>query len=337
MYRTLAVLLLGCFVCLTWSCRTTIDSEKLAEVDGSSITRAEVDRAGGKSISNAREQLYKLERQKLEEYIGATLIMREAKKQNISVSTLLDREVDSKIAPVTESDIKSFYEKNKERLNVEYDKVHDQMRDYLREQKIENQKVAYVKALRSKAKITTYLKAPPVFRAELALTGAPIRGAENAPVTIVKFEDFQCPFCKTAQPTFKDLLKKYDGKVRVMHKDLPLEAIHPLAREAAEAARCAGEQKKFWEYHDQLYSISPKLSTEDLKSSAKQIGLNSAAFDQCLTSGKYRAAVQKDLNDGAQLGLTGTPAFFINGREITGAQPLEVFAVVIDEELGQTR
>ena len=195
MYRTLAVLLLGFFVYPTWSCRTTTDSEKLAEVDGSSITRAEVDRVGGKSISNAREQLYKLERQKLEEYIGATLITREAKKQNISVSTLLDREVDSKIAPVTESDIKSFYEKNKEQLNVEYDKVHDQIRDYLREQKIENQKVAYVKALRSKAKITTYLKAPPVFRAELALTGAPIRGAENAPVTIVKFEDFQCAQC----------------------------------------------------------------------------------------------------------------------------------------------
>jgi protein-disulfide isomerase len=337
MYRTLAVLLLGFFVYPTWSCRTTTDSEKLAEVDGSSITRAEVDRAGGKSISNAREQLYKLEQQKLEEYIGATLITSEAKKQNISVSTLLDREVDSKIAPVTESDIKSFYETNKERLNVEYDKVHDQIRDYLREQKIENQKVAYVKALRSKAKITTYLKAPPVFRADLALTGAPIRGAENAPVTIVKFEDFQCPFCKTAQPTFKDLLKKYDGKVRVVHKDLPLEAIHPLARQAAEAARCAGEQGKFWEYHDKLYAVSPKLSSDELKSSAREIGLDTAAFDQCFASGKYRGVVQKDLNDGAQLGLTGTPAFFINGREITGAQPLEAFAAVIDEELGQTR
>lgn len=322
---------------LTLACKTPENSEKLADVDGMSITRAEVDRSAGKPLANAREQLYKLERQKLDEYIGAALITREAKSHNISVSTLLEREVDGKSAPVTEDDIKSFYEKNKARLPVDFDKVHDQIRDYLREQKIENQKAAYVKALRSKAKITTYLKAPPIYRAEVPYSGAPIRGAEKAPVTIVKFEDFQCPFCKSAQPTFKDLLKKYNGKVRVMHKDLPLEAIHPLARQAAEAARCAGEQGKFWEYHDQLYSISPKLSIEDLKSSAKQVGLNSAAFDQCLTSGKYRAAVQKDLNDGAQLGLTGTPAFFINGRDMTGAQPLEAFAAVIDEELGQTR
>jgi protein-disulfide isomerase len=337
MWRNPAIFLVGFLVCATWSCRTTTDSEKLAEVDGTSITRAEVDRAAGKPLSNAREQLYKLERQKLDEYIGATLITHEAKSQNVSVSTLLEREVDSKIPAITEDEIKSFYETNKVRLPVDFDKVHDQIRDYLQEQKIGNQKAAYVKALRSKAKITTYLKAPPVYRADVPYSGAPIRGAEKAAVTIVKFEDFQCPFCKTAQPTFKDLLNKYDGKLRVVHKDLPLEAIHPLARQAAEAARCAGEQGKFWEYHDQLYAVAPKLSTEDLKSSAKQIGLNTTAFDQCLASGKYRAGVQKDLNDGAQLGLTGTPAFFINGREITGAQPLEAFAAVIDEELGQTQ
>src|ERR1044071_8039925 len=140
MYRTLAVLLLGFFVGPTWSCRTTTDSEKLAEVDGTSITRAEVDRAAGKPLSNAREQLYKWERQKLDEYIGATLLTREAKRQNISVSTLVEREVDSKVAPVTEDDIKSFYEKNKNRLPFELEKVHDQIRDYLREQKIDNQK-----------------------------------------------------------------------------------------------------------------------------------------------------------------------------------------------------
>jgi protein-disulfide isomerase len=326
---------LFCLVSTVWSCRSVNDSEKLAEIDGTVITRSEVDRAGGKSLSSVREQLYKLERQKLDEYIGATLITHEAKKQNVSVSTLLEREVDGKIGAVTEDEIRSFYEKNKARIPVDFDKVHDQIRDYVREQKIETQKASFVKALRAKAKITNYLKPPPVFRAEVPFAGAPIRGAEKAPVTIVKFEDFQCPFCKTAQPTFKDLLKKYNGKVRLVHKDLPLEAIHPLARQSAEAARCAGEQGKFWEYHDQLYSVSPKLSTEDLKSAAKQVGLNTVAFDQCLGSGKYGGVVQKDLNDGAQLGLNGTPTFFINGRELSGALPVEAFSTVIDEELGQ--
>jgi protein-disulfide isomerase len=187
--------------------------------------------------------------------------------------------------------------------------------------------------LRSKAKVTTYLKPPPIQRADVSINGAPFKGAEKAPVTIVKFEDFECPFCKTVQPTLVALLKKYDGKVRVVHKDLPLEEIHPRAQLAAEAARCAGDQGKFWEYHDTLYGNSPKLGAAELKTYAKNVGLDPAPFEQCLTSGKYKAAVQKDLSEGAKLGLTGTPTFFINGREISGAQPLEAFAAIIDEEL----
>ncbi|HEY7217390.1 MAG TPA: DsbA family protein [Candidatus Binatia bacterium] len=306
-------------------------------MDGIAITQVDLDRLGGKALSNAREQLYKLERVKLDEYIGATLLTREAKNRNISVSTLLEQEVDNKVAPVTEGEIQSFYTSNKARIGVELSKVHDQIRDYLRGQKIAAQKAEYFKTLRSRAKITTYLKPPPVYRAEVPFAGAPIRGAEKAPVTIVKFEDFQCPFCKAAQSTFKDLLKKYDGKVRLVHKDLPLREIHPQAWQAAEAARCAGEQGKFWEYHDKLYVDSPKISADDLKSAAKEVGLNVPSFDQCLSSGKFRAAVQKDLNDGAQLGLTGTPTFFINGREMSGAQPLEAFAAVIDEELNHSK
>ena len=329
--------LLGFVILTALGCRSGNESTKLAEVDGTAITQGDLDRSAGKALSNAREQLYKLERVKLDEYIGATLLTREAKNRNISVSTLLEQEVNNKVAPVTEEEIQSLYTTNKARIGVELDKVHDQIRDYLREQKIAAQKAAYFKTLRSRAKITTYLKPPPVYRVEVPFSGAPIRGAEKAPVTIVKFEDFQCPFCKTAQPTFKELLKKYDGKVRLVHKDLPLEEIHPLARPAAEAARCAGEQGKFWEYHDKLYVDSPKLSADDLKSAAKEVGLNVPSFEQCFASGKYRAAVQKDLNDGAQLGLTGTPAFFINGREISGAQPLEAFAAIINEELGQSK
>jgi len=183
--------------------------------------------------------------------------------------------------------------------------------------------------------VTTYLKPPPIQRADVPITGAPFRGSEKAPVTIVKFEDFECPFCKSVQPTLAAVLKKYDGKVRLVHKDLPLEQIHPQAQLAAEAARCAGEQGKFWDYHDTLYRNSPKLGAADLKGYAKQIGLNASPFDQCLASGKYKASVQNDLSEGAQLGLTGTPSFFINGREISGALPVESFAVIIDEELGQ--
>jgi len=335
MHRLVYLAFSGFVTVAVWACHSGDNTPKLAEVDGISITQSDLDRSAGKSLSNAREQLYKIERQKLEEYIGATLLTREAQTRKISVSTLLDQEVNGKIREITESEIRQFYDNNKSRLPVEYDKVHDQIRNYLRDQKIEKQKIEFIAGLRAKAKVTTYLKRPPVSRVEVPLNGAPVRGAQKAVVTIVKFEDFQCPFCKTAQPTFRELLKKYDGKVRVVHKDLPLEEIHPLARQAAEAGRCAGEQGKFWEYHDKLYVDSPKLSMEDLKSAAKDVGLNPQSFEQCLTSGKYRPAVQKDINDAVQLGLTGTPAFFINGREISGAQPLEAFSAIIDEELAQ--
>ena len=288
-------------------------------------------------MADERQRLYRVEKQKLEEYIGGVLLTREAKAKNVSVSTLLDQEVNGKVAPVEEKEIEDFYNLNKGRLQVGLDKVHDQIRDYLREQKLEARKGEFFKALRAKANISSYLKRPPVFRAEVAVNGAPFKGAERAAVTIVKFEDFQCPYCKTVQPTIAELLKKYDGQLRLVHKDLPLDAIHPQARQGAEAARCAGEQGKFWEYHDKLYATAPKAGVEELKSYAKEVGINSASFEQCFSSGKYKGLVQKDLSEAAQLGLTGTPAFFINGREISGAQPLEAFAAIIDEELAQAK
>ena len=305
----------------------------MAEVDGVVITRADVDRSGGKEIQSLREKLYHLEQQKLDEYIGATLLTREANKRSISVFTLLEQEVKLKVAPVSERDIQIFYEKNKNRIGVDLDKVHDQIRDYLLEQRNAQQKNKYLKTLRANAKVMSYLKPPPVYRADVSVSGAPIRGAEKASVTIVKFEDFQCPYCKTVQPTFLELLTRYDGKVKLVHKDLPLEAIHPQARPAAEAARCAADQGKFWEYHDKLYAQSPKLAVEELKSAAKEIGLNVASFDQCFVGGKFKAAVQRDFSEAAGLALTGTPAFFINGRELSGAQPIEAFTAIIDEEL----
>jgi len=268
--------------------------------------------------------------------IGATLLTREASAKKVSVSTLLEQEVNGKAAVISEAEIEAFYNQNKARLPA-LDKVHDQIREYLQEQKLEALKKDFLKSLRAKAKITSYLKAPPVLRADVSITDAPVRGSEKAKITIVKFEDFQCPYCKTVQPTFKELLKRYDGKIRLVHKDLPLDAIHPQARPAAEAARCAGDQGKFWDYHDKLYADGSKLTADELKNAAKDVGLNVESFDQCFASGKFKAAVQRDLLQGAQLGLTGTPAFFINGRELSGARPVEAFAAIIDEELGQVK
>ena len=333
MHRSTVLFLLALLVWTVTSCQPSKDSQKVAEIAGTVITRVDIDKSGGKQLQVLRQQLYQLERQKLDEYIGAMLVTQEAKKRGVSVATLLEQEVNSLVQPPSEEEMRGLYEKNKERVPVEFEKVRDQIRKYLHEQKITERKIEYFKTLRINGKVTTYLTPPELVRVDLSLNGAPSKGSEKAEVTIVKFEDFQCPYCKAVQPNFEEVLKRYDGKVRLVHKDLPLDEIHPQARQAAEAARCADDEGKFWEYHDKLYASSPNAAPEDLKSYAKDLGLKQDSFDKCLTSGKYKETIQKDVNEGASLGLTGTPTFFINGRELSGAQSVQAISQIIDEEL----
>jgi protein-disulfide isomerase len=332
----LGALVADCLILLATLWRQP-EENKLADIDGAVINERQVEATLRRQLSQLHQQIYNLKWQKLNQLIDAQLVTEEAKRRGVSVATLLEQDVEGKVPLVSEEEIRAFYESNKNRLNVELDKVHDKIRDHLNQNHQETRKKEFFKTLRAKAKVTTYLKPPPPLRVDVPINGAPIRGAGKGRVTIVKFEDYQCPYCKTVQPTFLELLKRYDGKIKLVHKDLPLDEIHPQARPAAEAAGCAGDQGKFWDYHDKLYAQSPKFAVEDLKSAAKEVGLNLASFEQCFTSGKFKGAVQKDLNDGVNLGLTGTPAFFINGREISGAQPIDAFAAIIDEELAQTR
>jgi protein-disulfide isomerase len=152
-------------------------------------------------------------------------------------------------------------------------------------------------------------------------------------VTIVEFSDFQCPFCARVNPTLARLQEAYPGKLRIVFRDLPLLNIHKNAGHAAEAAHCANDQGKFWEMHDRLFANQQKLAPADLKEHAVAIGLDAAAFNQCLDSGKYTADWRRDSEEASRLGLSGTPAFFINGRLLSGAQPYEAFAQIVDEEL----
>src|SRR5262245_32623358 len=250
----------------------------VADVDGQVVYASDLEKSAAKALSEERQRLYQLEKQKLEEYIDAVLLTREAKRSGISIETLLDREVHSKIMPITDDEIEVFYSSNKSRLGMGLKEAREQIREFLRVKKIEIQKTLYLKSLRSNSRIATYLKAPPLFRAEVPITGAPSKGPEYAPVTIVKFEDYQCPFCREVQPIFRELLSRYSGKIRLVHKDNPLDSIHPQARQAAEAARCADEHGKFWSYHDVLYANSFNASQENLKSYAKEVGLDVNAF-----------------------------------------------------------
>jgi protein-disulfide isomerase len=163
----------------------------------------------------------------------------------------------------------------------------------------------------------------------------PAIGPVSAPVTIIEFSDYQCPFCARADDTVKRLLENYKGKVRLVFRDFPSPQIHAYAMKAAEAAACAHEQGKFWEYHDALYADQSKLTMVDLLATAGRLGLNDSTFQSCVESGKFSGEVSKDMEDGIKAGVNGTPSFFINGVLIAGAQRYEKFAEVIDAELAR--
>lgn len=164
-----------------------------------------------------------------------------------------------------------------------------------------------------------------------------VRGDKNTPLTIVEFSDYQCPYCaKFYQQTLPSIEEQYikTGKVKLIYRDFPLD-IHENAQKAAEAAECAGEQNKYYEMHDKLFESGVAGGITSFKQYAKEIGLDTAKFNQCLDSGAMVGEVQKDLSDGKQLGVSGTPAFFINGQMLTGAQPFSTFQQVIEQELAK--
>jgi protein-disulfide isomerase len=136
-------------------------------------------------------------------------------------------------------------------------------------------------------------------------------------------------------PTLAQIESRYGDKIKLVFRDFPIENLHPGATKAHEAARCANEQGKFWPYHDKLFAGSPSSSPEFFKGLAKDVGLDAVTFETCLGSGKYQAAIKEDIAEGNRVGVSGTPAFFVNGRLITGAQPFEAFARVIDDELSR--
>jgi protein-disulfide isomerase len=260
------------------------------------------------------------------------LISKEAAKRGVSETALLDAGVTSKVGLVTEQEVDAFYQANN--LVKDDDATRrEQVRSGLQSQKIAAQREAFVKALRSQATVAVYLTPPPVHRFQVSADGAPFVGAIVAPVTIVEFSDFHCPFCQRAEATIGQILSRYGDRVRLIWRDYPIDTLHPQARRAHEAARCSSDQGKFWPYHKALFAGPPK-QPDELPAVAQETGLDVATFKECVASGKHRAAVQKDVEEAKRLDVTGTPTFFINGRMLTGAQPLEAFVRVIDDELG---
>jgi protein-disulfide isomerase len=333
MRRTLYFWLSLPLLCVAAFAQTTSKPQPLATVNGQAITSDDVSKALGEPLSRLEDQVYRMKQKKLQELIEARILEQEAAKRGITVEKLIEIEVIKKAEPVTAEEIETFYQGNKSLFSADESAARQQIEALLKNQKAAIRRKIYFQSLKSQAALQIYLQEPVPFRANVSVAGAPSRGPANAAVTIVEFEDFQCPYCKSVQPTLKQILSHYGEKVRLVYVDYPLESLHPAALQAHQAARCAGEQDKFWEYHDLLFKNSPAASPEQLENYAKQAGMDLPAFKTCLSSGKYQSAIQKNEEEGNKLGVNGTPAFFINGRSMNGAQSFEEFSRIIDEEL----
>jgi protein-disulfide isomerase len=174
---------------------------------------------------------------------------------------------------------------------------------------------------------------PQFIRYDIPSEGFPSIGPQDAPITVVEFSDYQCPFCRRwHEQVYQPLLNAYPGKIKVVYRHLPLTSLHPDAFSAAEAAMCAGDQNAYWQFHEKLFS-SDSLGRDVYVRYARDLDLNMTSFEACLTERKFQEAVQVDLDFAVNLGVRSTPTFFINGLAIVGAQPLDVFKQVIDKEL----
>jgi protein-disulfide isomerase len=303
----------------------------VAEVDGKPITRGELDQKAAESLLALRQQEYDTLRQALDQMIADRLMEQEAAARHLSHEALLKAEVDDRVPAPDAARVDTVYEQNKQRFPGQTrETMAPDIARAVRQQDLKARRQAFAEELRKKAKVTVALEPP---RAQVAIpAGAPALGPARAPVTMVEFSDYQCPFCRRAQGVVDELVGKYQGKIRLVVRDFPLEG-HPRAMPAARAAHCADEQGKFWDYHRALLTGAGDFSDEDFKTRAAALGLDTGKFETCLQSPRHDESIRASVADGARIGVTGTPAFFINGRLLFGARPIEQFQEVIDAEL----
>jgi protein-disulfide isomerase len=303
--------------------------DPVAMVGGQPISEEDLLRALGPQLLQLRNQEYEVKSKALESLIRHRVVEVEAERRNISADALIKREVDSKVADPTDGEVEAYF-LGQTQSGVRLEDVKEQYRNTLKQLKMVKARQAYADSLRAKTEVTILLDRPSI---DVPYDEARVEGSLDAPVTIVEFADFQCPFCQKTEATLKALLSKYDGRVKLAFLDFPLTEIHGQAEQAAEAARCAGEQAKFWEYHDELFADQSKLDEVSLIARAHNMHLDEHAFSSCLASGKFKQDIQANRDEGIQIGVTGTPAYFVNGVLLSGALPQAEFEKVIDHEL----
>jgi len=307
----------------------------VARIDGEPVHRDAVDRwlkdDWLRGIEENRAELYELRRSGIEGVVDDTLIERAAAANGLTSEAYLVRE-QAALGPVTDAEVDHFYTRYQERIQPPepLDKLRPKIRTFLEADPL----IRVVTELRGAARIEIVMTpppTPPIARQQVA-PGGVSRGPEDAPITIVEFSDYQCPYCQRVESTLHQLEALYLGKLRIVYRHLPLE-FHENALPAAAAAVCADEQSRFWDYHDVLFANQRALSAPQLVQYAAKLGLDEERFRSCLQSDSTVRRIADDVAAGKAAGATATPTFFINGIPLRGAQGLKAFTTVIDREL----
>jgi len=315
---------------------TTQEIKLVATGTDVAVTSRELDQLLAGRLAKLRVQEYELKRQVLEEHLARMLLKKEASALNISPEELEKRQIQDRIQAVSKSDVQAFVEKNKARfasVKAPNSEVLRSIREGLERQRREERRQDYYRELLSKANVQIRLEPP---RVAVRVDDHPAKGPATAPVTILEFSDFQCPYCSRAAQLLKQIEQRYKSQVRIVFRDFPLP-MHKQAAKAAEAAGCANEQGRFWSMHDSIFENQKGLETADLKRLATEIGLNRESFDRCLDSDRHSEEWKQSIEDGKSYGVSGTPTLFINGRLIIKPPTYEYLVSVIDEELAGIR
>lgn len=303
-----------------------MQTQVVATVGRRPITLAEVEQTVALSLYQLEEQRTKLLRESTQHLIEEELLAAEAARVGVTVSDLIARgsgsEAVAKLAGLPGPVRWAGQPSEKQTLPPS---VHTP-------EEVSRIRQALLVQLRRNTTIHVNLPDPKRPVLNVSADDDPWTGTAQAPVTIVEFSDFGCPYCKNSVPVLKELLAKYPGKLKLVYRDFP-GPNHQQALSAAQAAQCAAEQGQFWDYHDALFTRQAPATGWNFPVLAEELGLQRSVFDTCMKGNRYREEVLKDLQDGLKLGVTSTPTFFINGRPLVGARPLADFQVIIERLL----
>jgi protein-disulfide isomerase len=313
---------------------------KPAPKEGIAAKTGDIEISSAELMDGIESEIFELESKifetkfnKLRSILLQKMMDKDERKKGLSNDEFLEKYI-SKDIKIADKEIDSFIKEQSipaEHINPQ---VREKIKGYLEMEKKKEAVDKWLAAQTAKSPVEVYIAKPrrPTFPVEVG--NAPFAGDKDAKVTIVEFSDFQCPFCAKGADLLKQIKKKYGNKVKVAFKNFPLP-FHNQAETAAVAGLCANEQSTdfFWKMHDEMFAHQDSLDVEGLKGLAKKIGVKMDSFEKCITENKYLSQVKTDIEEGKKVGVKSTPTFFVNGQVITGAQPLDVFSELIDEQL----